>query len=88
MGMVRGFGRYDPVRIRRRLASLSVCFFWRISVSMKMAIDLALIIGMALCYVAGQFVAANAFSGVALALLLVFVIRLCGGAITWLVTGR
>ncbi|QKV56341.1 MAG: hypothetical protein HT580_03120 [Dechloromonas sp.] len=53
-----------------------------------MAIDLALIIGMALCYVAGQFVAANAFSGVALALLLVFVIRLCGGAITWLVTGR
>ena len=88
MGMVRGFGRYDPVRIRRRLASLSVCFFWRISVSMKMTIDLALIIGMALCYAVGQFVAAYTLSGIAMVLLLVFVIRLCGGAITWLVTGR
>jgi len=55
---------------------------------MKMTVDLALIIGMALCYAAGQFVAAGAFSGIAMALLLVFVIRLCGGAITWIVTGR
>ena len=55
---------------------------------MKMSFDLALIIGMALCYAVGQFVAANALSGIALALLLVFVIRLCGGAISWVVTGR
>lgn len=87
MGMVRGFGRYDPVRIRRRLVSLTVCIFWRISVPMKMTIDLALIIGMAICYVVGQFVAANAFSGVVLALLLVFLVRLIGGAVSWVVTG-
>lgn len=56
--------------------------------SMKITVDLALIIGMAICYAAGQFVAAGAFSAIAMALLLVFVIRLCGGAITWIVTGR
>lgn len=55
---------------------------------MKMTVDLALIIGMAICYAAGQFVAAGAFSAIAMALLLVFVIRLCGGAISWIVTGR
>ena len=54
---------------------------------MKMTIDLALIIGMAICYVVGQFVAANAFSGVVLALLLVFLVRLIGGAVSWVVTG-
>ena len=56
--------------------------------SMKMTVDLAFIIGMAICYAAGQFVAAGALSGSAMGLLLVFVIRLCGGAITWIVTGR
>ena len=56
--------------------------------SMKMTVDLALIIGMAICYAAGQFVAAGAFSAIAMGLLLVFVIRLCGGAITWIVTER
>lgn len=53
-----------------------------------MTVDLALIIGMAICYAAGQFVAASAFSGIAMGLLLVLVIRLCGGAISWVVTGR
>lgn len=55
---------------------------------MKVTFDLVLIIGMALCYAVGQFVAAYTLSGIAMVLLLVFVIRLCGGAITWLVTGR
>ena len=55
---------------------------------MKMTIDLALIIGMALCYAVGQFVAADALSVIALGLLLLFVVRLCGGAITWVATGR
>ena len=62
--------------------------FLAYTASMRMTFDLALIIGMALCYVVGQFVAADALSGIALALLLVFVIRLCGGAITWVATGR
>lgn len=58
------------------------------TVFMKMTVDIALIIGMAICYAAGQFVAAAAFSAIAMALLLVFLIRLCGGAIAWTVTGR
>ena len=62
--------------------------FLAYTASMKSPFDLALIIGMAICYAAGQLVAAYAFSGVALALLLVFLIRLCGGAISWVVTGR
>lgn len=56
--------------------------------SMKMTVDLALIIGMAGCYAAGQVVADGAFSGIAMGLLLIFVIRLCGGIISWVVTGR
>lgn len=55
---------------------------------MKLTVDLMLIIGMAICYALGQFVAAGAFSSIAMGMLLVFVIRLCGGAITWIVTGR
>ena len=56
--------------------------------AMKFNLDLLLILGIAICYTAGQFVAADAFSAIALALLLVFVIRLFGGAISWVVTGR
>ena len=73
------------------VASSGAClagFVMVYTASMKMTVDLALIIGMALCYAAGQFVAAGAFSAIAMGLLLVFVIRLCGGAITWIATGR
>ena len=56
--------------------------------SMKLTFDLVLIIGVAICYALGQFVAAYAFSGIALALSLVFVIRLFGSVITWVMTGR
>lgn len=55
---------------------------------MKMTVDIALIIGMAICYVAGQFVAAYQFAMVAGVLLAVFVVRLTGGALTWVLTGR
>ena len=55
---------------------------------MKMTFDLALIIGMALCYAAGQFVAAYAFSSIAMALLVVFAIRLIGRVISWVAMGR
>ena len=73
------------------VASRGAClagFVMVYTASMKMTVDLALIIGMAICYAAGQFVAAGAFSAIAMGLLLVFVIRLCGGAITWIVTER
>jgi hypothetical protein len=60
----------------------------RIFYPMKMTVDLVLIIGMALCYAVGQFVAAHTFSGIAMALLLVFAIRLIGSVISWMVTGR
>lgn len=55
---------------------------------MKSKPDILLILGMALCYAAGQFVAADRFAMLAMALLLVFVIRLIGGLITWTLTGR
>lgn len=55
---------------------------------MKSKLDILLILGMAICYAAGQFVAADRFAMLAMALLLVFVIRLLGGAITWTLTGR
>jgi hypothetical protein len=54
---------------------------------MKSKLDILLILGMALCYALGHVVAADAFSAIALALFLVFVIRLAGGTITWLLTG-
>ncbi|GEM_PF-5054300 len=56
--------------------------------AMKLNLDMLLIGSLAICYMAGQFVAADAFSGIALALLLVFGIRFCGGAISWVMTGR
>ena len=70
------------------LPMLSWGLFLAYTASMKLTFDLALIVGMAICYAAGQFVAAYAFSGIALVLLLVFVVRLCGGALSWVVTGR
>jgi len=70
------------------LPMLSRGLFLAYTVSMKLTFDLALIIGVAICYAAGQLVATYAFSGIALALLLVFVVRLFGGAISWVVTGR
>ena len=55
---------------------------------MKSKLDILLILGMAICYAAGQFVATDRFAMLAMVLLLVFVIRLLGGAITWTLTGR
>jgi len=55
---------------------------------MKSKLDILLILGMTICYAAGQFIAADHFAMVAMALLLVFVIRLIGGLITWTLTGR
>lgn len=55
---------------------------------MKSKLDILLIVGMAICYAAGQFVAADRFPMLAGALLVVFVIRLVGGSISWMLTGR
>lgn len=55
---------------------------------MKTKLDILLILGMALCYAAGQFIAGDRFALLAMVLLLVFVIRLIGGLITWTLTGR
>ena len=56
--------------------------------AMKLNLDMLLIGAMVICYTAGQFFAADAFSGIALALLLVFWIWFCGGVISWVATGR
>ncbi len=81
-------GGTAPSSQRMLLPMLSWGLFLAYTASLKLTFDLVLIIGMAMCFAAGQFIAAHAFSGVALVLLLVFVIRLCGGAISWVVTGR
>ena len=54
---------------------------------MKFNLDLLLILGMAICYTAGQFVAAYQFATVACVLLVVFLVRLVGGAVSWVITG-
>ena len=46
------------------LPMLSWGLFLAYTASMKLTFDLALIVGMAICYAAGQFVAAYAFSGI------------------------
>lgn len=56
--------------------------------TMKFNLDMLLILGMAICYTAGQFVAAYQFSLVAGVLLMVFLVRLIGGAVSWVATGR
>ena len=55
---------------------------------MKFNLDLVLILGMAIFYTAGQFVAAYQFAMGAGVLLVVFLVRLIGGAVSWVVTGR
>ena len=55
---------------------------------MKLNLDLLLILGMAICFTAGQFFAAYQFATVASVLLVVFLVRLIGGAISWVITGR
>jgi len=55
---------------------------------MKSKLDILLIVGMALCYAAGQFFAADRFAMLAGALLVVFIVRMLGGSITWMLTGR
>ena len=45
-------------------------------------------VGMVICYAAGQFIAADRFAMAGVVLLVVFVIRLIGGTITWIFTGR
>lgn len=55
---------------------------------MKLNLDILLILGMALCYGLGQLFAADRFAMLAGLLLLVFLIRLIGSSITWIVRGR
>ena len=55
---------------------------------MKSKLDIALILGMAICYAAGQFIAADRFALLAMVLLLIFAIRMIGGLISWTLTGR
>ncbi len=55
---------------------------------MKFTFDRALVLAIALCYTLGQFVAPQALSALAGVLLVVFAVRLAGGTITWIVTGR
>lgn len=55
---------------------------------MKSKLDILLIVGMALCYAAGQIIAADRFAMLAGALLVVFIVRMLGSSITWMLTGR
>jgi hypothetical protein len=56
--------------------------------AVKLNIDLLLVLGMAICYMAGQLFAAYQFATVASVLLAVFLVRLIGGVISWVITGR
>lgn len=55
---------------------------------MKSRLDILLVVGLALCTAAGQFVAADRLSLVAGALLAVCIVRMLGASITWVLTGR
>ncbi|UCV08469.1 hypothetical protein [Dechloromonas denitrificans] len=55
---------------------------------MKSKLDLFLICAIALCYTAGQFVAADRFALAAGVLLLVFIGRLLSSAINWVFGGK
>ena len=56
--------------------------------AMKFNLNLPLIVGMVICYTAGQFFAGYQFALAACVLLVVFLVRLIGGAVSWVITGR
>jgi len=55
---------------------------------MKLPFDMLLVLGMLLCYGVGHIFAADRFVLAAGLLLVVFVVRLLGSSLTWLLGGR